>query len=159
MNVPAQRGTVVAGVTVGLLMGSAFGAAQAYAQSAPLKVDTGDTAWVLISSAFVLAMLVPGLALFYGGLVRSKNVLGTIMQSMIILSVVSVLWILVGYSLAFGPDQGGMIGGLDWIGLRGVGGRTASGLCPNYSAPGLYVVSIDVRGHLTRLDYRRLRGA
>ncbi|QOJ37108.1 MAG: ammonium transporter [Nitrospira sp.] len=102
-------------------MGSAFGAAQAYAQSAPLKVDTGDTAWVLISSAFVLAMLVPGLALFYGGLVRSKNVLGTIMQSMIILSVVSVLWILVGYSLAFGPDQGGMIGGLDWIGLRGVG--------------------------------------
>ena len=60
-----------------------------------------------------------GLALFYGGLVRTKNVLGTIMQSIMILSVVSLLWILFGYSLAFGPDKGGVIGGLDWIGLSG----------------------------------------
>ncbi|TAJ23468.1 MAG: ammonium transporter [Nitrospirae bacterium] len=88
---------------------------------APLKIDTGDTAWVLASSALVLAMIVPGLALFYGGLVRSKNVLGTIMHSVIILSLVSLLWILIGYSLAFGPDQKGVIGGLDWIGLSGVG--------------------------------------
>lgn len=85
------------------------------------KIDTGDTAWVLMSSALVLAMLVPGLALFYGGLVRSKNVLGTIMQSFMILAVVSLLWVLFGYSLAFGPDKGGMIGGLDWVGLSGVG--------------------------------------
>ncbi|MDE3019854.1 MAG: ammonium transporter, partial [Nitrospirota bacterium] len=84
-------------------------------------MDTGDTAWVLASSALVLAMIVPGLALFYGGLVRSKNVLGTIMHSFIILSLVSILWILVGYSLAFGPDVKGLIGGLDWIGLNGVG--------------------------------------
>jgi Amt family ammonium transporter len=89
--------------------------------SVSLKVDSGDTAWVLTSSALVLAMLMPGLALFYGGLVRSKNVLGTIMQTVIILSVVSVLWILFGYSLAFGPDKGGVIGGLDWVGLSGVG--------------------------------------
>lgn len=86
-----------------------------------LKVDSGDTAWVLTSSALVLAMLMPGLALFYGGLVRTKNVLATIMQSVMILSVVSLLWILFGYSLAFGPDKGGVIGGLDWVGLSGVG--------------------------------------
>lgn len=89
--------------------------------ASPLKVDTGDTAWVLASAALVLAMIVPGLALFYGGLVRSKNVLGTIMHSVIILCLVSLLWILIGYSLAFGPDQKGLIGGLDWIGLSGVG--------------------------------------
>jgi Amt family ammonium transporter len=65
-------------------------------------------------------MIVPGLALFYGGLVRSKNVLGTIMQSFVILCLVSVLWIMVGYSLSFGPDQWGAIGGLDWVGLSGV---------------------------------------
>jgi Amt family ammonium transporter len=86
-----------------------------------LKIDTGDTAWVLTSSALVLAMTMPGLALFYGGLVRSKNVLGTIMQSMIVLCMMSLIWILFGYSLAFGPDKGGIIGGLEWIGLSGVG--------------------------------------
>ena len=90
-------------------------------QATAPKIDTGDTAWVLVSSALVLVMLVPGLALFYGGLVRSKNVLGTVMQSFVILAVVSLLWILVGYSMAFGPDVGGLIGGLDWIALNGVG--------------------------------------
>lgn len=101
----------------------ALGAQSAWAetQAASPTIDTGDTAWVLASSALVLAMIVPGLALFYGGLVRSKNVLGTIMHSFIILSLVSLLWILVGYSLAFGPDVKGLIGGLDWIGLDGVG--------------------------------------
>nr|WP_202967319.1 ammonium transporter [Nitrospira moscoviensis] len=84
-------------------------------------IDGADTAWVLVSSALVLAMIVPGLALFYGGLVRSKNVLGTIMHSLVILCLVSLLWVLAGYSLAFGPDTGGMIGGLDWVGLEGVG--------------------------------------
>ena len=66
-------------------------------------------------------MIVPGLALFYGGLVRTKNVLATIMHSFAILCLVTLLWILVGYSLAFGPDHGGVIGGLDWVGLIGVG--------------------------------------
>lgn len=92
----------------------------AWAQEAP-KIDTGDTAWVLASSALVMAMTLPGLALFYGGLVRSKNVLGTIVQSAIILCVVSLIWILWGYSLAFGPDKGRIIGGLEWFGLGGVG--------------------------------------
>jgi Amt family ammonium transporter len=66
-------------------------------------------------------MTVPGLALFYGGMVRQKNALGTIMQSFIIVALISIQWVLWGYSLAFGPDRGGIIGGLDWIGLRGVG--------------------------------------
>jgi len=86
----------------------------------PLKVDSGDTTWLLISSALVMLMT-PGLALFYGGMVRQKNVLGTIMQSFIALGVITIQWVLYGYSLAFGPDIGGVIGSLDWIGLRGVG--------------------------------------
>ncbi|HYM37898.1 MAG TPA: ammonium transporter [Nitrospiraceae bacterium] len=85
------------------------------------QIDPADTAWVLIASVLVLVMIVPGLALFYGGLVRSKNVLGTIMHSFVILCVVSLLWILFGYSLAFGPDKWGLIGGLEWAGLRDVG--------------------------------------
>jgi Amt family ammonium transporter len=89
------------------------------ASSAP-KVDTGDTSWVLISSALVMLMT-PGLALFYGGMVRRKNVLGTIMQSFIALGVMTILWVLYGYSLSFGPDVGHIIGNLDWIGLKGVG--------------------------------------
>ena len=83
-------------------------------------VDTGDTAWILASSALVMFMT-PGLAFFYGGLVRVKNVLATIMQSFIALALVTVLWVLIGYTLAFGPDKAGLIGGLDFIGLRHVG--------------------------------------
>jgi Amt family ammonium transporter len=85
------------------------------------KIDKGDTAWMLTSSALVLMMTAPGLALFYGGMVRQKNALATLMQSFIIMAVISIQWVLWGYSLAFGPDKGGIIGGLDWIGLRGVG--------------------------------------
>ena len=86
----------------------------------PAKVDSGDTAFVLISAALVMLMT-PGLALFYGGMVRGKNVLGTIMQSFIAIAVISVQWILFGYSLAFGPDIHGIIGSLAWAGLNGVG--------------------------------------
>jgi Amt family ammonium transporter len=85
------------------------------------KIDTGDTAWVLTCSALVLAMTAPGLVLFYGGMVRRKNALGTMMHSFIILCLISVQWVLWGYSLAFGPDKGGLIGGLEWVGLNGVG--------------------------------------
>ena len=83
-------------------------------------MDTGDTAFILICSALVMFMT-PGLALFYGGMVRSKNVLGTIMQSVFALGLVSVLWVVIGYTLAFGPDKGGLIGGLDFLGFSGVG--------------------------------------
>src|SRR5512135_2405291 len=83
-------------------------------------MNGADTAFVLVSAALVMLMT-PGLALFYGGMVRSKNVLGTLMQNFIMLGVVGVLWALYGYSLAFGPDVGHFIGNLDWVGLRGVG--------------------------------------
>ena len=88
--------------------------------AAPAAIDTGDTAWMLASAALVLLMT-PGLALFYGGMVRKKNVLGTIMQSMIMIALISIQWVLFGYSLSFGPDQGGIIGSLAWVGLKGVG--------------------------------------
>ena len=91
-----------------------------WAQDAP-QISAGDTAWVMVSSALVLMMIVPGLALFYGGLVRRKNILGTLMQSFILLAMISVQWVLWGYSIAFGPDIGGFIGGLKYVGLSGVG--------------------------------------
>jgi Amt family ammonium transporter len=84
-------------------------------------IDKGDTAWVLVCSALVLLMTIPGLALFYGGMVRQKNVLATLLQSLVALCVISLQWVLFGYSLAFGPDKGGLLGGLEWAGLRGVG--------------------------------------
>lgn len=83
-------------------------------------MDTGDTTFILVCSALVMLMTI-GLALFYAGMVRSKNALGTIMQSFIIIALISLEWILWGYSMAFGPDKWGIIGGLEWFGLRGVG--------------------------------------
>ncbi len=87
-------------------------------------INTGDTAWMLASSALVLFMT-PGLALFYGGMVRAKNVLSTIMYSVICMGVVTVLWGLVGYTLAFGSDIGGVIGGLDFLGMQHVYGTVS----------------------------------
>ena len=84
------------------------------------SMNAADTAFVLICSALVMFMT-PGLALFYGGMVRSKNVLGTIMQSFILLGLVSVLWAVCGYTLAFGSDVGGFIGGLDFLFMNNVG--------------------------------------
>ena len=84
-------------------------------------MNSGNTAWVLMSTALVLLMTIPGLAFFYGGLVRRKNVLSILMQCFIILCVISIQWVLYGYSLAFGPDFHGIIGNLNWAGLRGVG--------------------------------------
>jgi ammonium transporter, Amt family len=89
------------------------------------QLSAGDTAWVLVSSALVLMMTAPGLALFYGGLVRRKNVLGTLMHSFILLAMISIQWVLWGYSLAFGPDIGGLFGNLQYLGLSGVGAEPA----------------------------------
>ncbi len=85
-----------------------------------MSINSGDTAYILICSAMVLLMT-PALAFFYGGLVRRKNVLNTMMSSFMIVGVSSVMWVLVGYSLSFGKDIGGLIGGLGWFGLNGVG--------------------------------------
>src|SRR3989475_8523655 len=94
-----------------------------------MKIDSGDTAWVLASAALVMLMT-PALGFFYGGLVRRKNVLSTIMHSFFILCLISVQWVLWGYSLAFGPDKFHIIGGLEWIGLDN-GGFTPD---PDYAA-------------------------
>ena len=82
-------------------------------------IDAANTAWVLVSAALVLLMI-PGLAFFYGGLVRRKNVAGTLMQVIVTMGVVGVVWVLWGYSLAFGPSMGGFIGNLEWFALSGV---------------------------------------
>jgi Amt family ammonium transporter len=110
--------------------------------SAMHKVDTGDTAWILVSAALVMLMT-PGLAMFYGGMVRSKNVLGTIMHSFIAIALISIQWILFGYSLSFGPDVGGVIGNLSWAGLSGVG------LAPN----GDYAATVP---HLAFMAYQMM---
>jgi Amt family ammonium transporter len=117
------------GVAFAQAPASAPAAADKAAEAAPAapapapaaKIDKGDTAWILTSSALVLMMTAPGLALFYGGMVRQKNALATLMQSFIIMAVISLQWVLWGYSLAFGPDRGGLIGGLEYLGLAGVG--------------------------------------
>ncbi len=90
-----------------------------------MSVNSGDTAWLLISTALVMLMT-PALAFFYGGMVRRKNLLSTIMMSFAILALVSVIWVIYGYSISFGPDRGGIIGALDWIGLTGVGQTPSS---------------------------------
>ena len=92
------------------------------------KIDSGDTAWVLAAAALVMLMT-PGLGFFYAGLVRRKNVLSTLMHSFFILCLISVQWVLWGYTLAFGPDWHGVIGSLRWIGLSGIG----SAPNPNYA--------------------------
>ena len=91
--------------------------------TAPLKVDSGDTAWMIVATAFVLLMTIPGLALFYGGLVRRKNVLNVLMQCLILTAVISIEWVICGYSLAFGSSKGALapyIGGLNWAFLNGI---------------------------------------
>jgi len=112
------------------------------AATALSAINTGDTAFVLISAALVLLMT-PGLALFYGGMVRRKNVLATIMQSFMIMAVISVLWVLVGYSLAFGPDIHGLIGSLAWLGLKGVGGAPNPDYAP--TIPHLVYMSFQMK--------------
>jgi len=87
-------------------------------------MDSGDTAWVLAASALVLLMT-PGLAFFYGGLVRRKNIVSTIMYSFVTIGLVGIVWVLWGYSLAFGPDLGGFVGNLEWFGLKGVAADAA----------------------------------
>lgn len=119
----AQEGsqTTIPEAAVATPVQAAPAAPASSAPPSPAKIDKGDTAWMLTSAALVLMMTIPGLFLFYGGLVRRKNVLGTIMHSFIIVAVISVQWALWGYTLAFGKDIGGLIGDLSWLGLNGVG--------------------------------------
>jgi len=93
--------------------------APSVALAAEGKIDTGDTTWLLVSAALVMLMT-PGLALFYGGMVRRKNVLGTIMHSFIALAIITLQWVIIGYTLSFGPDVGGFVGSLKFFALNGV---------------------------------------
>jgi len=86
------------------------------------QINSGDTAWVIVASTLVMMMTAPALALFYGGMVRKKNLLSTLNLSYIALAIISLQWILWGYTLSFGPSIGGVIGGLKFLGLSGVGG-------------------------------------
>ena len=97
-----------------------LGASTAVAADVP-KIDSGDTAWVLLCAGLVLLMTIPALAFFYGGLVRKKNILSVLMQCFMITCMVSLQWVLFGYSLSFGPDIKGIIGSLAWCGLNHVG--------------------------------------
>ncbi len=96
------------------------------------KIDTGDTAWVIVSTALVMMMTPAGLALFYGGMSRSKNLLNTIGMTLISYCLISIIWVCVGYTLSFGTDFGGIIGGLDKIFLNGVDINSVTGTIPEY---------------------------
>lgn len=114
--------------SIGALAGLAVAApAMAADVARPLTstIDKGDTAWMLISSALVLLMT-PGLAFFYGGLVRRKNILSILAQCMMLMCLVTMAWVALGYSLAFGPDIKGTIGDLSWMGLVGVGNEPSA---------------------------------
>ena len=106
--------------------------ASAWAEDAPKVIDTGDTAWMLTSTALVLLMTLPGLALFYGGLVRSKNVLNIFMQCFVAAGAVGMIWILFGYSLAFSNGGGSFVGDFAKAGLAGV---TMDSMTANFASP------------------------
>ncbi len=119
---PALLGVIVAAI--------ALVPADAFAQGAPPpKIDTGDTAWMLASTALVLLMTIPGVALLYGGMVRKKNVLATTMQVFAICCLVTVLWMIIGYSLAF-TEANPFFGGLSRIFLGGMGVEEVSVIAP-----------------------------
>ncbi|OPZ08342.1 MAG: Ammonium transporter NrgA [candidate division BRC1 bacterium ADurb.BinA292] len=119
-SIPAATRRPMVAAALGLVAGTVA------AQPAAPAIDTGDTAWMLVSAALVLLMT-PGLALFYGGLVRGKNVLGTMMQSLAAMALVGVLWVVCGYTIAFGSDLGHVVGAFDYLLLRGVGGDPLDG--------------------------------
>ena len=134
--------------TAWLALGTALAPVVAFAQdatapaaetpaepAAPVSaLNSGDTAWMLVSTVLVLFMIVPGLALFYGGLVRTKNMLSVLMQCLVIASVIMVVWVVYGYSLAF-TDGGGLnayIGGFSKVFLAGVSSASETGSIPEY---------------------------
>jgi ammonium transporter, Amt family len=114
--------------TIGLGMGALTLFAAVPAMAA--EINSGDTAWIIVATALVLFMSLPGLALFYAGLVRAGSVLSVIMQCVMIACIASVLWMVVGYSLAFGDSVGGLIGGLDKMFFQGVGTDSVNGTIP-----------------------------
>ena len=109
-------------IALGCVVGyvATFFAGASAGDASTSAINSGDTAWMLASTALVMLMT-PAVGFFYGGMVSSKNVISVIKQSMIILALISVQWVVIGYTLAFGPDMYGIIGNLEFFGLRGVG--------------------------------------
>ena len=125
-------------VSLAAIAGSLLGPHLAHAQESASTLDSGDTAWILVSTALVLFMTIPGLALFYGGLVQTRNVLSVLMQCLVITSVVTVVWVVVGYSLAFDTTDmvkdevnlRSFVGGLSKALFKGVDAQAMSGTIP-----------------------------
>ena len=130
----AEITTVAATTTPAPVTGTVEAPSTASTEAAPApaatpKMDSGDTAWILISTALVLLMTIPGLALFYGGMVRKKNVLSTMAHSFVAAAIVSLVWVVIGYTLAFSPGNA-FVGGLDKIMLSGITTTALSGTIP-----------------------------
>jgi Amt family ammonium transporter len=144
----AQDSTTVAATAVTDTIAAA--AAAPAATIAP-AVDSGDTAWMIMATALVLLMTIPGLALFYGGLVRRKNVLNVLMQTFILTAVITLIWVMFGYSLAFGSSKGALapyIGGFDWAFLKGISPSDLSPYFISHSQPTADGGSIGTIPHL-----------
>ena len=141
-----------------ITLAACFGfAGLAQAQGDAAAIDSGDTAWMMMSSALVLLMT-PGLAFFYGGLVRRKNILSVLMQCFLCMCLMTILWVVVGYSLAFGGNSlGGFIGNFDHVLLKG------RGIWPGHAGYGtrygLHGIPVHVRDHHAGPDYRGVCGA
>jgi Amt family ammonium transporter len=129
---------VSAALRLGLALVAVLIALPAAAQDAAPALNSGDTAWLLTSAALVMLMTAPGLALFYGGLVNHRNFLSTLMHSFFLLCLISVQWMLFGYTLSFGPDRGGLLGGLDFLFFGGVGQEPITGQTVPHLAFAIY---------------------
>ncbi len=121
-------------VSAVLVFGVVLTAGSAFAEeaAAPPKLDTGDTAWMIVATALVMLMSIPGLALFYGGLSKRKDSLNTMAMTFVTFCIASLLWVVYGYSMTFGTDIGGFIGGLEKAFLKGVGTASLSGTIPEF---------------------------
>ena len=136
--ISAQDSTLVVQDSVVAVAQEAAPVAQPETATIVPTVDAGDTAWMIVAAAFVLMMTIPGLAFFYGGLVRQKNVLNIMMQSIILTAVITVQWVIFGYSLAFSSSSGPLapfIGGFDWAFLKGIGISDLSPYFISHSQP------------------------
>src|SRR5690606_35624166 len=137
INALARAGTAAAALlapVAALAQEATEAAPEAAPEAAVSAINSGDTAWMLTSTVLVLFMILPGLALFYGGLVRAKNMLSVLMQCLVVSSVIMIVWVVYGYSLAFSNGGGlnAFVGGFEKLFLSGVTPDSASGSIPEY---------------------------
>ena len=145
---------------IALVASSLLSPSLAFAQAAPTS-DTGDTAWILAATALVLFMTIPGLALFYGGLVRTKNVLSVLMQCLALTALMTILWLAIGYTLCFGVGSGVLGAYLGDLGQAFLAGVSADDVYPGHGDPdgAVLLVPMHLCDHHARSDHWRLRRA